>query len=67
MTPEVPDAGAAIAEPPSARPRLQYHLQRLAVRSSVAFTKPVEHASKEVANSPQEQRVKTCMSRLHGN
>jgi hypothetical protein len=27
MTPEVSDARAAVAEPPSARPRLQDHLQ----------------------------------------
>src|SRR5258708_31210194 len=50
MAPEVPGAIATIAEPSSAWPRLQDHLQRLSVQVGTGFAKPVQYTLKDVAN-----------------
>src|SRR5207245_2736686 len=50
VSPEVADAVPAVAEPTSARPLLQNHLQRFAFRSAEALAKPVEHAAEDVAD-----------------
>ncbi len=50
VSPQVADAVAAIAEPPAARPLLQRHLHRFALRVGEAFAEAVQHTAKDVSD-----------------
>ena len=50
VSPQVADAVAAIAEPAAARPLLQRHLHRFALRVGEAFAQPVQHAAEDVSD-----------------
>ena len=50
VPPKVADAIASITEPPAAWPLLHCHLHRFTLRVGKAFTQPVQHAAKDIAN-----------------